>query len=82
MELIILQQIYPSVDAYISPNQSARRKRSTADIMWTYQYQTAFAERYNKIVHILGVDLTEAFDTVDRNLLIAALTPVIPVSSI
>ena len=81
MELIILHQIYPSVDAYISPNQSARRKRSTADIIWTYQYQTAFAERYNKIVHILGIDLTKAFDTVDRNLLIAVLTPVIPVSS-
>ena len=81
MELIILQQIYPSIDAYISPNQSARRKRSTADTIWTYQYQTAFAERYNKTVHILGIDLTKAFDTVDRNLLIAVLTPVIPVSS-
>lgn len=81
MELIVLHQIYPSVDAYISPNQSARRKRSTADIIWTYQYQTAFTERYNKKVHILGIDLTKAFDTVDRNLLITSLTPIISVSS-
>jgi hypothetical protein len=81
IKLIIQHQIYSSIDAYISPNQSARRKCSTADIIWTYQYQTAFTERYNKIVHILGIDLTKAFDTVDRNLLTASLTPVIPVSS-
>ena len=45
LELIILDQIYPTVDGYISTNQSARRDRSTADILWTYQYQAAFAER-------------------------------------
>ena len=82
MEIIILNQIYPYLDAYISPNQSARRNRSTADIIWTYQYQTAFAERYNRIVYFLGIDLTKAFDTVDRNLLLGILTPLIPNSSL
>jgi len=82
MEIIILNQIYPYLDAYISPNQSARRYRSTADIIWTYQYQTAFAERYNRIVYFLGIDLTKAFDTVDRNLLLQILNPLIPTSSL
>ena len=81
LELIILDQIYPSVDQYISPNQSARRGRSTADILWTYQYQAAFAERYTKVVHFLGIDLTKAFDTVDRTLLLDILQPIIPSSS-
>ena len=82
MEIIILNQIYPTVDAYISPNQSARRNRSTADIIWTYQFQTAFAERYNKEIYFLGIDLTNAFDTVDRNLLLDTLTPIVPPSSL
>ena len=81
MEIIILNQIYPFVDAYISPNQSARRNRSTADIIWTYQFQTAFAERYNQMVHFLGIDLTKAFDTVDRNKLLHILAPIVPTTS-
>ena len=51
-----------------SPNQSARENQSTADIIWTYQYQTAFAQRYNQVIYFLGIDLTKAFDTVDRQL--------------
>jgi hypothetical protein len=81
LELIILDQIYPSVDIYISPNQSARRDSSTANILWTYQYQAAFAERYTKVVHFLGIDLTKAFDTVDRTLLLDILQPIISSSS-
>ena len=73
LELIILDQIYPTVDGYISTNQSARRDRSTADILWTYQYQAAFAERYTAVVHFLGIDLTKAFDTVDRTKLLTIL---------
>lgn len=82
MELIILHQIYPALDQYISPNQSARCNRSTADILWTYQYQAAYAERYNKVVHFLGIDLTKAFDTVDRTLLLGILEPIVPPSSL
>jgi hypothetical protein len=78
LELIILDHIYPSVDQYISPNQIARRGRSTADILWTYKYQAAFAERYTKVVHFLGIDLTKAFDTVDRTLLLDILQTIIP----
>ena len=65
LELIILDQFYPSVDQYISPNQSVRRGRSTADILWTYQYQAAFAESYTKVVHFLGIDLTKVRLTVE-----------------
>jgi len=34
-----------------------------------------------KIVYFLGIDLTKAFDTVDRNLVLDILTPIIPTSS-
>jgi len=86
MEIIILNQIYPYLDAYISRNQSAQCNRSTAHIIWTYQYQSAFAEQYNRkqsaFVYFLDIDLTKAFDMVDRNLLLQILNPLIPTSSL
>jgi len=53
-----LDQVCPSADQYISPNQSARRGR-------TYQYQAAFEERYTEVVHF--------WDTVDRTLILDIL---------
>ena len=52
MQIIILYQIYSTMDAYISRNQIACSNRSTADIIWTYKFQTAFAERYNQAIYL------------------------------
>ena len=75
LSLIVLQRIYPKADAFISQGQSGfRRGRSSADIIWVYRWVDAMAQRYQGFaMHVLGVDLTKAFDTVDRLLLLKVL---------
>jgi len=82
LEIIVLLRIYAPLDEYISINQSARRFRGTSDIIWTYKFFDAYADRFNQHVHILGQDIEKAFDSVNRNKLLAILEPLIPPDSL
>ena len=68
---ILLDRIYPKLDRYISQDQSAFRKnRSTADILWTYRFYMAKAQKYKEEFHLMGIDLSKAFDCINRTLLL------------
>lgn len=75
LSTIVLRRIYLKADSYINPNQSAyRRGRSTADILWSYRWLDGMAQRYENLsIRILGIDLSKAFDSVDRGKLLGVL---------
>jgi hypothetical protein len=78
LSLIVLNRIYPSIMKYIPEGQRGfMRKRSTADIIWTYKTLHALANRRNKEYYILGIDMTKAFDSIDRSILLNCLQGII-----
>ena len=74
LSLITLQRIQARVEAYLSASQAGFRKgRSTADIVWAYRWLAAKAIRYQREIYILGLDMSRAFDTIDRAKLVQIL---------
>eukprot|EP01034_Spumella_vulgaris_P021843 gene21843-27914_t len=67
--LILYERIRDRAEQYISSSQSGfRRGRSTADIVWAYRWLDATVHRYQQVsIHLLGLDLSKAFDTVPRD---------------
>ena len=45
--------------------------------MWAHRWIAARAQRYKERFHILGIDLSRAFDTVDRDKLLSVLKPLL-----
>ena len=71
---LVLTRIQPKVDKYLSHTQSAYRPgRSTADIVWTHRWLAARAQKYDEEIHITGIDLSSAFDTILRQKLLDIL---------
>ena len=71
---IVLQRIMPKVNEYVSAYQHAyRSKRSTTESIWTTQWLYAMSERYEERIHIMGIDLSKAFDCLDRERLMRIL---------
>ena len=67
-------RILPKVIKYLSHNQSAYiPKRGTPDVVWMHRWLAALAVRYSKEIHILGIDMSRAFDTIDRKKLMKIL---------
>ena len=74
LSLITLFRIHGVVDTYLSPAQSGFRVgRSCADIVWAHRWLIAKSLRYKVIIHILGLDMSQAFDTIDRTKLMSIL---------
>ena len=74
LSLVILQRIRSKVEQFISPSQSAfRRNRSTGDAVWAHKFIVAKAYKYQWTINILGIDLSKAFDTIDRSKLLTVL---------
>lgn len=73
--LTTLNRIQPKVDQYLSQSQSAYRpNRSTGDIIWAHRFLTAKAQLYQYLeIHIIGIDMSSAFDTINRNELMTEL---------
>ena len=76
---ITLNRIRPNIDKFLSMSQSAyRANRSTTDIVWAYKWMIAKIQKYVKLkLFIVGIDLSSAFDTIDRNKLLDILKPII-----
>jgi len=71
---IVLSRITGAVSAYLSLGQHAYRAgRSTTEVVWTVQWLAATAEKYQERIHIIALDLSKAFDSLDRGLLIQIL---------
>ncbi|OQR89810.1 hypothetical protein ACHHYP_06032 [Achlya hypogyna] len=74
ISLLVLQRISAKVDAFIGPYQSGFRPcRSTADAVWTHKWLIARIRTYKEFFIILGIDLSRAFDTIDRHKLLEVL---------
>ena len=71
---VILHRIRSKVDAWLSPNQSGFRvARSTADAVWAHRWNVALTHRFRTSMYILGIDLSKAFDSIDRHRLLTVL---------
>ncbi|KAI8496769.1 hypothetical protein Bbelb_254240 [Branchiostoma belcheri] len=79
--LIVLECCKPQVDLYLPRSQSSyRRGHITTDIVFTKRISTdlVMTNVWNLHIHpILGIDLSRAFDTVDRVQLISVLKDVV-----
>ena len=64
----------PKVNEYVSVNQDAyRSRRSTTALIWTSQWLYATSERCEERIHLMGIDLSKAFDCLDREILMRIL---------
>ena len=55
------------IDQYLSQSQSAyRQSRSTTDIVWAYRWIAAKAQKEDLKIYSTGIDMSSAFDTIDR----------------
>ena len=67
LSLVVLKRITPAVETHLGPAQSGfRRGRSTADVIWTQRWMSAKALRHKWKYHMLSIDMSRAFDTIDR----------------
>ena len=63
--LVVLECVRSQVDRYLPASQSAFRKgRSTADVVFAKRVLTNIVQDKVTELHILGIDLYRAFDTV------------------
>jgi hypothetical protein len=64
---IVLARIQDVIFKFVSPAQSAfRPKRSTADCVWSYRWLMAMTQKYTTELYIMGIDLSKAFDCINR----------------
>ena len=74
ISLITLERIRPRVEQYLSHTQSGfRPNRSTSDIVWAHRWLAAKAMKSKININITGIDMSAAFDTVDRQKLLEIL---------
>ena len=59
---------------FLPKSQSGfRQHRSTSDAVWTHKWMIARIMKVREEILILGIDMSRAFDTIDRALLLAEL---------
>ena len=75
LSLIVLGRINKAVDAYLDPSQCGfRNNRSTSDIVWSHKWLISKTYAEDVEIFITGIDMTSAFDTIDRHLLLQILS--------
>ncbi|GFR76113.1 retrovirus-related Pol polyprotein LINE-1 [Elysia marginata] len=78
LSIITLHRIRLQVEKYLSPSQSGfRTDRSTADVVWTHKWLAAKTNAENVEIKITGIDMSAAFDTIDRKALLDILKTII-----
>ena len=79
LSIIALKRIRPAVLKYISSGQSDfQPNRRTADVVWTHRWLAAKCSVTQGLkVHINGIDMSAAFDTINRNKLLHTLSDII-----
>lgn len=72
---ITLQRIRPKVDAFTGASQSGfKRGRSCADIIWAQRMLTSIVMARHWDFHKMGIDMSRAFDTINREKILDVLT--------
>ena len=78
ISLIVLDRIRPRVEDFLSDSQSGfRPDRSTADIVWAHRWLVAKVIKSKMSIKITGIDMSAAFDTVNRQKLINILETIL-----
>ncbi|GFR77625.1 retrovirus-related Pol polyprotein LINE-1, partial [Elysia marginata] len=78
LSIITFHRIRPQVEKYLSPSQSGfRPHRSTADVVWTNKWLAAKTNAENVEIKITGIDMSAAFDTIDRKALLDIVKTII-----
>ena len=71
LSIITLDRITGKFETYISPYQAdLRPNKSTPDIIWTHRWMISYIESVKEEFTILGIDMSSAFDTINRSKLI------------
>ena len=74
LSLILLERLQAIIDPQLLESQCGFRKgRGTIDQIWLTRQIVERAAEYGTAAHLCYVDLTKAYDSVDRNALIAIL---------
>ena len=74
LSICTLYRTRDKIEAYLSVNQSGSKPfRSTSDIVWTHRCYAAKTALSEVDIHITGIDMSSAFDTIDRKLLLEIL---------
>ena len=74
---IFINRTEKKIDNYISKSQSAYRKsRSTTDIVWAHRWLAAKAQEQEITIHITGIDMSSAFNTLLREELMKIATEI------
>ena len=78
LSIITLNRIRPFVEEFLSKSQSGfRPNRSTADVVWTHKWLAAKTLKEDVNIKISGIDMTPAFDTIDRNQLLTIIATIV-----
>jgi hypothetical protein len=71
LSLITTNRTRHETEGFVSPTQSAYRPgRGTTDVVWTFKWILAKVQKYEIEYYATGIDMTAAFDTIDRAKLI------------
>ena len=78
LSLITLDRIRPAVEQYLAHSQSGfRPDRSTSDVIWTHKWLAAKANIEDITIKITGIDMSAAFDTINREFLLKILKEIV-----
>lgn len=81
LSILVLNRIQPYITQFIGEGQSGFLPgRSTTDIIWTYRYYMAYVDKMKEKFHIIGIDMSKAFDCINRQILLANIKNIIPES--
>ena len=71
---IVFGRITGAVSWFLSLRRHAyRASRSTTEIVWTANWLVATAEKYEERICMIALDLSKAFDSFDRGLMLQIL---------
>ena len=74
LSLLTLRRIQKQVDNYTGPWQAAYKQgRSCGDLVWCQRMLTAVVMEKNWSFHKMGIDMSAAFDTIQRSTIINLL---------
>ena len=78
LSIVILNRIRPKVEEYLSKNQSGfQPDQSTADVIWTHRWLAAKALKDQTTIKISGMDMSVAFDTINRRHLLKIVKSIV-----
>ena len=74
LSLLTLRRIQKQVDNYTGPWQAAYKQgRSCGDLVWSQRMLTSVVMEKNWSFHKMGIDMSSAFDTIQRSTIISLL---------